>query len=280
MVREPLEKSDVFKVAEEAGFSYDATQDIFYSMRNPWQREYGYCRLYDEACAPMSLIVDSEPVRFEYAGKKWLIEFWKGQYGMTTGGEIGVYHTTGPDLDIPGLFYGTYYDSVPDEEQLEMSFVLKKNGKDLYTRTDRHWWLTGFVLGEFSEPEEISMDLQIKMKDQAMLAAFLEGLKKHGYTEKDYETAGETFRMTFEKPRSTQPKTRMRVTDKIAQNRNRFFCENYQNLTSSLQTTKEKLERLREKNPVLFRKLIAIGKPRTMFMKFDNIRTQHRSENP
>lgn len=80
------------------GFAYDPSQDLFYSLMDCWQRNFGYCRLYDEATATFSMIIDCEPIYFRYGGKKWLIEFWKGQYGMTTGGEIGIYYTTGPRL--------------------------------------------------------------------------------------------------------------------------------------------------------------------------------------
>lgn len=78
---------------EPYGYAYDSHQDIFYTKIDAWQREMGYSRLYDEAAAPSSMIIDCEPIYFEYDNKRWLIEFWKGQYGMTTGFEIGVYHT-------------------------------------------------------------------------------------------------------------------------------------------------------------------------------------------
>ena len=52
------------------GFAYEPYQDIFYSIMYPWQREVGYCRLYDEACAPLSMIIDSEPIKFNYDGRK------------------------------------------------------------------------------------------------------------------------------------------------------------------------------------------------------------------
>ena len=72
------------------------------------------------------MIIDCEPIYFRYKGKKWLIEFWKGQYGMTTGGEVGIYYTTGPDLNIPGLFNGTFYKCVNDEDRIDMSFAFRK----------------------------------------------------------------------------------------------------------------------------------------------------------
>jgi len=102
--------------------------------------------LYDEAAAPLGMIVDCEPIHFEYKGKRWLIQFWKG-----------VYATDKPDINIPGLFKGTFYNSIKDDEFLWMSFTLKKNGKVLFERGDRHWWLTGFKLGEFSQPWELTM---------------------------------------------------------------------------------------------------------------------------
>ncbi|HHX56079.1 MAG TPA: DUF4474 domain-containing protein, partial [Clostridiales bacterium] len=70
------------------GFAYDDKANFFYSILDPWQKDLGYCSLYDEAAPALSMIFDSEPIYFDYNGKHWLIEFWKGQYGITTGGEI------------------------------------------------------------------------------------------------------------------------------------------------------------------------------------------------
>ena len=39
------------------------------------------------------MVTQFEPIYFDYDGKTWLIEFWKGQYGINTGAEIGIYHT-------------------------------------------------------------------------------------------------------------------------------------------------------------------------------------------
>ena len=86
-----MEDEYLEEIIHNLGYGYDKWQDIFYSKLNGWQRDMGYCRLYDEVAAPMSMIIDCEPIYFEYDNKKWLIEFWKGQYGMTTGCEVGVY---------------------------------------------------------------------------------------------------------------------------------------------------------------------------------------------
>lgn len=91
---------DLNNMLKTYGYSYDVKQDIFISNHDAWQRAMGYTRIFDEAAAPMSMIIDCEPIYFEYDNKRWLIEFWKGQYGMTTGCEIGVYYTNYPDIRL------------------------------------------------------------------------------------------------------------------------------------------------------------------------------------
>ena len=60
------------KILAGFGFAYEPAQSIFFSIHNAWQREYGYFPLYDEMLAPLSMIVDCEPVYFAYEGKRWL----------------------------------------------------------------------------------------------------------------------------------------------------------------------------------------------------------------
>ena len=76
-----IDKSDkniLDKGIEIAGYGYDSEQDIFYCNMDAWQRNMGYSRLYDEATAPLGMILDCEPIYFKYGGKRWLVELWKG----------------------------------------------------------------------------------------------------------------------------------------------------------------------------------------------------------
>src|SRR5690554_6238808 len=188
------------KIIKKAGYEYDEEQDIFYSASNPWQRRLGYCYLYDEAAPNFKMIVDSEPIKFEYAGKRWLIEFWKGQYALSTGCEIGIYNTNKRDFQIPGVFDGTFYHSASDDERLYISCALRKKGKTLLKRKGLHWWLTGFILGEFSEPSDLTLDIAIQFKDKAMLRPFLQSLVNVGYTGKEVKTEKNTVYIHFDKP--------------------------------------------------------------------------------
>lgn len=254
------------------GFAYDPSQDLFYSLMNPWQRNFGYCRLYDEASATLSMIIDCEPIYFRYGGKKWLIEFWKGQYGMTTGGEIGIYYTTGPDINIPGIFNGTFYYCVEDEDRINMSFALRKNGNLLFTRSAYHWWLTGFKLGEFSQPSELSMDIILDLHDRQMVDAFVRGLKEAGYSEGEYGVRGRRVYIHFDKPHTQQPFTRTPLTVHIMQRNNRSFCDAYHYLTRAYVNTLDKLTVVKHQSPHMYNQIMNMGKSPQVFESYNRIK--------
>lgn len=254
------------------GFTYDPYQDIFYSLLNPWQRELGYCRLYDEASAALSMIIDCEPITFEYNGRRWLIEFWKGQYGMTSGGEIGIYYTTGPNLNIPGIFNGTFYYSVRNEDCINMSFVLRKNGNILFTRSGYHWWLTGFKLAEFSKPSELTMDITIELYDKRMAYTFVNALLKAGYREDEFIVSGSRVQVHYAKPHTPQPITRTAFTDFIMLRNNESYCNAYNNLTADYTDTIDKLEVVRREAPDMYGNILSIGKPKAVYEAYDSIR--------
>ena len=202
-----------------AGFSYDPAQDIIYSRMDALQRQFGYAYGYDAAALAMSAVIDCEPIFFDYGGKHWMIELWKGQYGLETGCEIGVYtRTIGSSslgyrlLDatvgkrdgdgVPS--HNLFYDCASDADLLEMSLTLHRNGQALFSRgPQKHWWLTGFKWGVMSEPRELSVDLSITLKDDAMRDAFLAAIAGRPYP--NLAVHGDTVSFTFETPFSPQP---------------------------------------------------------------------------
>ncbi len=255
---------------EVLGYAYDPSQDIFYSILYPWQRKFGYCRLYDEAAAPMGIIMDCEPIYFEYGGREWMIEFWKGQYGLTTGCEIGVYTANGPDLNIPGVFNGTFYDCVDVEDFLHMSCSLKKNGRTLFKRKGIHWWLTGFKLGEFSQPSELTMNINIALKDGYMRNAFIGGLRKAGYSHHKIEIKGNVVSFVYAKPHSLQPYTRTKVTDAIFQKKNKLLCDKYKEATKGCITLQDKFKAVKEKAPEIYGHVSGLGRPKQLYDQYES----------
>lgn len=76
-----------------AGFSYDPKQKILYSDATPIQRFFGFSRTVDLAADPvLSSSIYCDPIYFYYDGKEYLLELWKGQYGLMTGVEVGLYY--------------------------------------------------------------------------------------------------------------------------------------------------------------------------------------------
>jgi len=271
--RPVMSDTDEFKkLLGDAGYSFDSSQNIFYSKMNAWQRKYGYCRLYDEAAPALGMIIDSEPVRFEYGGKRWLIEFWKGQYHLSTGCEIGVYYTEEPDLDIPGLFSGTFYQCADNGNRLDLVFVLYKNGKELFHRDGKHWWLTGFKPGEFSEPWDLTMRIRIMLKDADMCRSFVRALRRTGYRDPDIHVNGVTVEFTFDRPYSSQPLTRTEETDWIIQRNNERVCGMYQEVTEDFDSWTEKLRAIRERQPLIYQALFNIGKTKRIFKVFERLK--------
>lgn len=262
-----IDFKDFEKLIRKAGYAYDPVQDIFYSVIDAWQRKFGYSRFYDELAAHCSMIIDCEPFYFEYKGKNWLIEVWKGQYGMTTGCEIGIYSIDGPVIRLPGGFNATLYKCADDDELLYMSASLRKRGHVLFRRTDYHWWLTGFILGEFSEPEELSVDCSIRFPDREMTKAFAGAMKKAGYTSDEIKISGNSVSFVFDKPRTPQPVTRTPQIARFHQKKNKLLCDLYKEITDGYLTMDEKIKAIHQNNPQLFADILSMGKTRQIFKK-------------
>lgn len=251
-----------------SGFAYQIQGDYFYSLMNCWQREMGYCKLYDDGAAFFNMIMDCEPVSFSYGGKRWLIELWKGQYGITTGAEIGVYNTVKEDINTD-RFEGTFYEQVKDDELLQMEFVLRKNGKVILKREGYHWWLTGFKLGEFSSPESLTMDAAITFPNYEMCRAFANELRNLGYRKHEYSIRRNRVKIHYTKPHTPKSITRNMVQETIAQQENEKNCMLYNAVTGKYSDTLDKIEYLKTAMPELYDIFIHSLYARGLYEAFD-----------
>ncbi len=243
-----------------SGFEYDARQDIFFAKEDAWQREYGYCSLYDKLSPRFGIITDFEPIEFEYRDKKYLIEFWKGQYGMTAGGEIGIYTTQRGRVNIPGIFEGIFYDCASPEDYLDMAFWLEKDGKALFRQSGLHWWQTGFVLGEFSYPYELKMHISLGFHSKGMLNAFLKELRKLKYS---FAVEGAYVSFVFSVPRTEPSFERNEQNERAVMERNKELCELYKNSTSGIHGTVAKIRHMEKLYPLLVNEMMLFGKAQT-----------------
>ena len=123
---------------------------------------------------------DTIRVFFNYGGKDWLIQLWKGQYGLVLlGGEVGVYNRPQGSAD------STHFNCASDAERLPISLKVTNGNKVLFDRPARpSWWMTGFVPGQLgvgmfvgsSELSKLTETTTITFKDEEMTKAFIKGL--------------------------------------------------------------------------------------------------------
>ncbi len=175
-----------------AGYLYDPAEKCFYTASDPWQRAMAYTLVYDGASPLVWINFDTVRLKFDYAGENWMIQVWKGQYGMVFyGAEIGVY--TKPVERNFGI-----YDCADDEHLLKMSmdlyeyetgFLKKPSWEKKFSRPyGDYWWCTGFLPGnKLGEFENLRLTARITMKDYDMLEAFTGALQNQVIS---YETDG------------------------------------------------------------------------------------------
>ncbi len=163
------------KILKIAGFEYDEEQGIYYSQMNPLQRKFGFNVVYDMAAPIAGMIYDTKRIEFEYDGREWMIQIWKGQYGITSGAEIGLYNRD-PERNFQ-------YDCADDEDLIEMQFDFYNQNELVFSRgPEKHWWLTGFKVFHAGVPLLIDLDMTLKFTDKQMAQAFVRSLKKTAST--------------------------------------------------------------------------------------------------
>lgn len=256
------------------GFFYSPEDDAFYSIENAPQREFGNCQLYDDSMPLVGIIVDCEPIYFEYDNKLWLIEFWKGQYGMALGCQIGTYFTLSESIKYPG-FQQIYYESPSNKECCGISFTLKKKNKMILRHTSEKCFTAGLKLGEFSNPSALTLKAKITFPNKKMLLSFIGGLKAAGYASNEYSAHFNKVIVYFTKPHTTQPASRTGVQEAIIQQGNRAGCYKFTQLTSKCNNTLEKLELLKSLDSELYEKVIKSFYSKELYCNRESIDPLH-----
>lgn len=227
LIEDNMPETELGMAVYTAGFEYNPEKDIICSTMNNMQRLRGYCRAYDEAAIMISDVIDCEPIYFRYGGYDWMIELWKGQYGIGTGCEIGLYyHQTGEEENpVEHHIMGEMFGCVSDEDMLDLAFSLERNGEELFAQEwTRHWWLTGFRWGEISRPKNLTMNVSIRFPNEEMLQAFINGGiegtsdsengKSYGLAAMGYQytlTGENEISFAYRKPFTKQPKLRKQL---------------------------------------------------------------------
>lgn len=169
-------------------YKYNPDGNYYYTDdKECWQKNFGFNEVYD-AFAPVTMMYyDTVRTTFEYGGKEWLIQTWKGQYGMAfVGGEVGVYTRS---LDSIGSHYVCADKS--DWLNMEMAFMWDEYETGEYRAVfnrdyEKYWWATGFVVGFPNGSlrqtlKEFRLVTHITFKDTEMANAFCEAFEANGF---------------------------------------------------------------------------------------------------
>lgn len=253
-IREKQSKLDA--LVEPFGYCYDPQQDVFTSRLDAPQKIFGYNTLFDLSAPYFNMIFDYETIYFDYNSRTWLIEMWKGQYGINSGCEIGLYYAD--EIISPKDYSSTHFKSVEERDMLQMAYELNRmplKGKhlpDLIGRAGRrHWWLTLFKPGFYSKPEELYMDVSIRFKDYHMLYSFLHSFEKT-LTGIPFGIDGLTVSFTFKNSKRRYSAYR-RFVRRLALNSCRLYCKLFNFLTRYFSNSGDKILYLYYYLPVFIR---------------------------
>ena len=162
------------ELAAPFGYVYHCCCGFFSSTIDAWQKAAGYTWFYDYMAPRFQMVFDALPVYFDYQKKTWLIEFWKGQYGINTGAEIGIYHA---DRLLSEAEYQVAHFAAADEhEMLSCSLHLCETDGTYVQISEKHWWLTAFIPGVFSCPQDLRLKAAVYFPNEEMMDAFHCGL--------------------------------------------------------------------------------------------------------
>lgn len=226
------------ELIQPLGYRYEPCQDIFTSLADAWQKKYGYTAFYDKAAPLLGMIYDCKPVYFDYNGKTWLFEVWKGQYGIYTGAEIGLY--CADRIVPPSKRDTTVFSAIDEDDYPDMGMELFYKGKLLACRQERHWWLTAFLAGHFADPEDLCMNISIRFGNYEMYRAFMDA------------------DISFSFDSVKRPSVFMRILRRIILWKNKLFCHLYRLITMPFTETYDRLLYLYFYLPYAFRRMLRL----------------------
>ena len=139
---------------------------------------------------------------------------------------------------------------------------LWKKDQLLIRHRQRHWWLTGFRVGCFSNPSDLQLKATITFRDYEMADAFAAAMRERGYTSSCLSARDTSVSFLFCQPFAPQPCERLPLTCRFSQWKNRLFCKLYIWVTKPFCRTDDRLIYLSYFLPFTFRKIVQICKPR------------------
>ncbi len=169
------------------GYAYDMNAGVFYATGEGFQREFGYAEMYDRVAVVGTMPLDTTRIKFNYDGKDWMVQFWKGFYGLVFAGcEIGIYNRPegmGDDFSAYNVVTQEYYQDFTIEffyNNPDKSTLFGKAEPD-FTRSTRTWWFTAFEPSINVSPStnvpKMKFKCTMKFNDPGLYKAYVEAMK-------------------------------------------------------------------------------------------------------
>ncbi len=239
------EKTELINhLIEPVGYIYEPTQDIFATRLKAPQKLFGYTTFYDFSAPFFNMVFDYETIYFDYDERTWLVEIWKGQYGINSGCELGIYYAD--SLVSPDNYKNTLFHAVDEKDMLDISLKLnRKTKKDISpTRLGylkyHHWWLTIFKMGVFSRPKQLFVNTSIRFKSYPMLYSFLDSFEATMPLDTEYRLNGLNLYFTFCKSHRKYPWFK-KLVRRIALTLCHFYCILFNFFTRPFENTGDKI---------------------------------------
>ncbi len=170
------------------GFDNNLYDLLVYAPMYCWMRDFGFCAEYDLICYLLPMYrYRTRRFKFNYDGRDWMIQCWKGNYMCTNGGEVGIYNR-------PEGKAGSYYDSITDDELMPMSMTVS-HGDELLVNIPEtpHWWVNGFKLSDsLYHPMSMTETFTVTFPDEEMRDAFCKAVESNIYHDVEYSADGLT----------------------------------------------------------------------------------------
>jgi len=167
-------KAGYIQSADDKGvilsFDFDMNNYVLRNPRDHINKIFGFNIIFDIASPLVLMHLDTLRFPFEYNGKDYMLQFWKGSYFLiTNGGEVGIYEKPS----------GRPIQWDASDTELEMTMQLYQKDELFFEFGPyRTWWAAAFrygnpVLMPIRTPKNLRLTGTILFEDQAMLDAFL-----------------------------------------------------------------------------------------------------------
>ncbi|MDR1735104.1 MAG: DUF4474 domain-containing protein [Oscillospiraceae bacterium] len=151
----------------------------------------GFNETFDSFAWLLGMLLDDTKFLFDYAGKSWMIEFWRGNYTpLQVGCEVGIY-------DRPDTETGVHYNN--STTRLPMEATLYYGSQVLaHYEPNRVWWLGAFHLMpmwsllQYSR-HNMRVEGTITFEDQGMMDAFTAAVTEQAEADFTWSVDGMVF---------------------------------------------------------------------------------------